>query len=249
VCPGYERWRDECRSFQVAELWSSKIRVSDKSQSFSWVAFGSNDHVYSRWSNKQYSTHLGGRATNWPQVVTNKQRGVLLNVAVYSMTVFWQIMHHWKLLITRSNNKYRGLSQAQGKTFDLHSRWINECNSKCNSINSSKKNLSRASLSKYLLDEVIKRTKFWAGCQLEHSWHVALAISIHYTHRQILPNVNVEKRESHDRYQCIIYCVRLSASIALILRQKATWISPILPTCDHFHLRTIRSSLHWSKPA
>ena len=24
----------------------------------SWVAFGSNDYVYSRWSNKQYSTQL-----------------------------------------------------------------------------------------------------------------------------------------------------------------------------------------------
>ena len=24
----------------------------------SWVAFGSNDHVYSRWSNEQYSTQL-----------------------------------------------------------------------------------------------------------------------------------------------------------------------------------------------
>lgn len=150
----------------VSSRWAMKFKntSSDKSQSFSWVAFGSNDHVYSRWSNEQYSTHLGGRATNWPQVVTNKQRVV----AVYSMTVFWQIMYHWKLLITRSNNKYRGLSQAQGKTFDLNSRWINECNSKCNSINSSKKKPLQSKSFKILTwwshqeDKILSRLPTWA---------------------------------------------------------------------------------------
>ena len=64
-----ERWQDECGLFQVAGLWSSKVRVFDhvynrrsaskthKSQLFSWVAFGPNDYVYSR-SDEQYSIQL-----------------------------------------------------------------------------------------------------------------------------------------------------------------------------------------------